>query len=83
RGHDSIAWYTIGAAGALGFQGTVATQGRHPRHFALTPDGAMLLVANRDSDNLVAFSIDAVSGRLLPLGMPFTGIAAPACVCWL
>ena len=83
RGDDSLAWYTIGAAGALGFQGTVATRGRHPRHFALTPDGAALLVANRDSDNLVAFSIDPASGRPIPFGTPFTGIAAPVCVRWL
>ena len=83
RGHDSLAWYVIGAAGALGFQGTIATQGRHPRHFALTPDGGALLVANRDSDNLVACSIDAASGRPIPLGTPFTGIAAPVCVRWL
>jgi len=83
RGHDSLAWYKIGAAGALSFGGTVATQGRHPRHFALTPDGGALLVANRDSDNLVAFSIDSASGQPVPLGTPFTGIAAPVCVRWL
>jgi 6-phosphogluconolactonase len=83
RGHDSLAWYAIGAAGALRFQGTVATQGHHPRHFALTPDGGALLVANRDADNLVAFLIDAASGRPIPSGTPFTGIPAPVCVRWL
>ena len=83
RGHDSIAWYEIGPNGALSFSGTVSTQGRHPRHFALTPDGDAMLVANRDSGNLVAYSIDSSSGRTNPLAAPFIGIAAPVCVCWL
>ena len=82
RGHDSIAWYSIGDSGALTFAGTVSTQGKHPRHFAITPDGAAMLVANRDSDNLVAYSIDA-RGRPNPLAEPFLGIGAPVCVRWL
>ena len=63
RGHDSIAWYSIGEGGRLALNGTVPTQGRHPRHFALTADGAVLLVANRDSDNLVAFRIARTAAR--------------------
>jgi 6-phosphogluconolactonase len=82
RGHDSIAWYSIGGSGALTFAGTVSTQGKHPRHFAITPDGAAMLVANRDSDNLVAYSIDE-RGQPNPLGEPFHGIGAPVCVRWL
>ena len=39
RGHDSIAWYTVETEGRLTFNGTVSTQGRHPRHFSLTADG--------------------------------------------
>ena len=82
RGHDSIACYSIGELGRLTFDGTVPTRGRHPRHFALTSDGAAMLVANRDSDNLVPFRIDA-SGRPEPLAEPFTGVPAPACIRWL
>lgn len=82
RGHDSIAWYSIGRSGALTFDGTASTQGKHLRHFAITPDGAAMLVANRDSDNLVAFSIDE-RGRPNPLAEPFFGIGAPVCVRWL
>ncbi len=83
RGHDSIAWYAIGAGGELDLRGTVATLGRHPRHFALTQQGDAMLVANRDSDNLVAFRIDPQSGRPNLLAAPFEGIAAPVCVRWL
>jgi 6-phosphogluconolactonase len=82
RGHDSLAWYDIGPEGRLVFNGTLPAQGRHPRHFAVTRDGAAMLVANRDSDNLVAFGITS-SGRPEPLGKPFAGVPAPVCVHWL
>ena len=82
RGHDSIAWYSIGEAGRLTFNGTVPALGRHPRHFVVSADGTAMLVANRDSDNLVAFRI-GTSGRPEPLAEPFTGVPAPACIAWL
>ena len=82
RGHDSVAWFSIGAGGALRFEGTVPTRGAHPRHFALTPDGAMLIVANRDSDSMTVYDVGA-RGRPAPLGPPFTGVPAPVCVRWL
>lgn len=83
RGHDSIAWYTIGGDGALSLRGTVPTHGRHPRHFALTGDGRTLMVANRDSNNLVCFAIDTATGEPVVAGTPFDGVPAPMCVCWL
>ena len=82
RGHDSIAWYTVEMEGRLTFNGTVSTQGRHPRHFSLTADGTAMLVANRDSDNLVPFRIGA-GGEPEPLAEPFAGVPAPVCVRWL
>lgn len=83
RGHDSIAWFNIGAEGRLTWRGAEASQGHHPRHFALTADGQVLVAGNRDSNSLVAFRIDEQSGRPVPLAAPFTGIPAPACVRWL
>ena len=41
-----------------------------------------MLVANRDSDNLVPFRIGA-SGGPEPLAKPFAGVPAPVCVRWL
>ena len=82
RGHDSIAWFSIGTGGALRFEGTVPTRGAHPRHFALMPDATTLVVANRDSDSLTVYDVDA-RGRPVPLGEPFTGVPAPVCVRWL
>ena len=83
RGHDSIAWYSIDRTGALDLRGTVATQGRHPRHFALTGDGGALMVANRDSDNLVCFAIDSATGEPSVAAEPFGGVPTPTCVRWL
>jgi 6-phosphogluconolactonase len=82
RGHDSIAWYSIDRTGALDLRGTVATQGRHPRHFALTGDGSALVVANRDSDNLACFAIDSATGEPNVLSEPFGGVPTPTCVRW-
>lgn len=83
RGHDSVAWFDVGATGQLAWRGAESTQGRHPRHFALSTDGQLLAVANRDSNSLVAFRIDQRSGRPVPSSAPFTGVPAPVCVRWL
>jgi 6-phosphogluconolactonase len=83
RGHDSIARFAIGDHGRLVWQDAVPSHGVHPRHFALTPDGARLVVANRDSDALVAYALDQRDGSLRVLGAPSTSVPAPACVCWL
>ncbi len=83
RGHDSLAWYRVAAHGALTWRGAVSTQGGHPRHFALSADGDILLVANRDSNALVPFRIDRATGEPQPLVAPFVGVPAPVCVRWL
>ncbi len=64
RGHNSIAVYQLDAAGKMTFVEHVATQGEIPRHFMITGDGKMLLVANQNSDNIVAFKIDILTGKL-------------------
>lgn len=40
----------------------ISTRGDIPRNFAISRDGSLLLVANQDSYNLVAFSIDHHAG---------------------
>lgn len=52
--------------------------GRHPRNFAISPDGKVLLCACRDNDRIEIYSIDTESGALT-----FTGrtVALPAPVC--
>jgi 6-phosphogluconolactonase len=55
RGHDSIA--VIEMKPALAVVQHRASGGRHPRHFLVTPDGRHLLVANRDTSNLLSIRI--------------------------
>ena len=63
RGHDSIAVFGIDAdTGRLRWQGAVPSAGKTPRFFALAPAGAWMFVLNEDSDSIVAFAVDAVSG---------------------
>ena len=83
RGFDSIVWFNVGADGALSFADVVSSQGQHPRHFSIAPDGRQLVVANRDSNNLVSYKIDQRSGALLALGVVSTDVPAPVCVCWV
>lgn len=80
RGHDSIAVYSVdGESGRLTLIEHVSTEGKHPRHFALTPDGDFLIAANRDTNNLTVFRVDRESGKLT-----FTGnsvpVSKPVCV---
>lgn len=69
RGDDSIVVFSINpASGHLTYVEHVSTQGKGPRNFALTPDGAMLLVANQDSNNIVSYNIDEQTGKLTATG---------------
>jgi 6-phosphogluconolactonase len=79
RGHNSIAVFKIKEDGTLMPLGHEPTQGKTPRFFMITPDGRLLLVANQNSDNVVAFSIDASSGKLTPTGKN-NRIMTPVCL---
>ena len=69
-----IAWFREGAAGKLTRAGAVPTAGLTPRHFSLTPSGALLLVANQDTGNIAVMRVDALTGALTPLGEKATGL---------
>lgn len=64
RGHDSIAVFCVLPDGRLEPIGITKTGGRVPRDFALTPEGDTLIVGNQESDELVVFRVDSVSGEL-------------------
>jgi 6-phosphogluconolactonase len=55
------------------------TQGKTPRHFAITPSGAYLYAENQDSDTIVVFRVDAATGRLTPTGETFA-FGSPSCI---
>ncbi|HEX8552650.1 MAG TPA: lactonase family protein [Abditibacteriaceae bacterium] len=64
RGHDSIASYTISEDGNLSLLGHTPTEGKSPRHFIISPDGKWFLVANSESNSIVTFRIDPLTGTL-------------------
>lgn len=78
RGEDTIVVCAVGANGLLEVQGHVSSGGAHPRNFCIDPSGAWLLVANRDSDNIVTFHLDAISG--MPTRHGECRVPAPVCV---
>lgn len=53
--------------------------GLHPRNFAITPDGTLLLCACRDSDRIEIYSIDRRTGMLTPTGKVIQ-VPSPVCI---
>lgn len=79
RGYDSIAMFQIAEdTGQLAFVEAIPSEGKTPRFFAIGPDGRHMFVLNEDSDNIVTFSIDALSGRLTPT---FKSVSTGSPVC--
>ncbi|WP_066221370.1 lactonase family protein [Formosa haliotis] len=80
RGHNSIAIFKIDSTkGSLNPIGHESTKGLDPRNFSLTPNNNYIVVANQNSNNLVAFKRNKNEGTLM-----FTDeINAPTPVCVL
>ena len=80
RGHDSIAIFAVDAStGRLSPVAIEPTQGRTPRNFAIDPTGTLLLAANQESSNVVAFRIDQETGELDATG-EVTEVPTPVCL---
>jgi 6-phosphogluconolactonase (cycloisomerase 2 family) len=77
RLHDSIAWFTIGADGALTFAGEEWTRGDYPRSFEFDPSGTFLYSLNQRSDAITCFRVDRANGRLTFTGQ-YTPVGAPS-----
>lgn len=82
RGHDSLAIFALDESGDPTLLGFESTGGRHPRNFAFSPDGRLLLVANLYSNSIVVFEVDEVSGRLRANGT-VNEVPAPSCITFL
>jgi len=64
RGDNSLAIFKVLDDGRLERNGLVPTGGKFPRHFAITPCGDAVVVANQDSGHIRVFSRDVDSGDL-------------------
>nr|WP_294903314.1 lactonase family protein [uncultured Lacibacter sp.] len=80
---NSIAIFRIdqdnGMIQVTGFQPSL---GIHPRNFNFDPTGNFLLVANRDSDEVVIFKIDKQTG-LLDDTKKRIKVSKPVCIKWI
>lgn len=75
RNHNSLVAFSIdNADGQLKLKTCFSTGGKEPRDFGIDPTGCWLLAANQESDNVVPFRLNPVTG--LP-----TGNAAPTFEC--
>jgi 6-phosphogluconolactonase len=79
---NTLAVFEIRKDGRLEMKQTISVNGKHPRNFVIDPTNHFLLVANRDSDNIVVFSIDQATGLLKATGTEIT-IPNPVCLKFL
>jgi len=82
RLHDTIAWFTIGASGALTLAGEQWTRGDYPRSFTIDPSGSFLYSCNQRGDAIASFGIDRRTGVLTFTGQ-YTPVGTPAMVLFL
>lgn len=76
---DGIAIFAVNEAdGTLTKTGCQPT-GIHPRNFVITPDGNMLLVACRDSNEIQIYDIDKTTGLLKETGKRIA-MSKPVCL---
>lgn len=76
RGDNSLAIFKVLDDGQLERIGLVPTGGKFPRHFAITPCGNAVIVANQDSSTLTLFKRSIESGLIEATGAEFS-IPAP------
>ena len=65
---NSITIFSVRQDGKLQWKGYQSTNGIHPRNFMIDPTGNWLLVANRDTDNIVIFKRNKQTGLLRASG---------------
>ena len=72
RGDNSLAIFKVWEDGQLERLGVVPTGGKFPRHFAITPCGNAVIVANQDSSTLTLFHRDTETGLIEATGAEYT-----------
>jgi 6-phosphogluconolactonase len=77
---NNISVFSISAFdGRLTGVGQQSTLGKTPRNFCLDPTGKFLLAANQNSNNIVVFRIDPLTGMPVPTGQTLS-IPSPVCI---
>jgi 6-phosphogluconolactonase len=77
---NNIAIFSINqSTGKLKLKGFQSTRGRTPRNFMIDPTGNYLLAANQDTDNIVIFKRNKVTGLLKETGKQIK-VSMPVCL---
>ena len=71
RGSDQLVVFPVDGQGRVAGRCDVASGGKGPRHFSLSPDGRFLAVANLASDDVRLFERDA-DGMLRAVAVSYT-----------
>ena len=79
RRSDQLVVFPVDGQGRVAGRCDVASGGKGPRHFSLSPDGRFLAVANLASDDVRLFERDA-DGMLRAVAC--VDVPQPACVIW-
>ena len=76
---DGIAIFSVDPASGMVEKIGYESTGKHPRNFAISPDGKYLLCACRDDNRIEIYRIDKATGLLRPTGKAID-VGAPVCV---
>ncbi|MEO7983719.1 MAG: lactonase family protein, partial [Bacteroidota bacterium] len=80
---NSIAIFTVNKKnGKLELKAHQSTLGKTPRNFSIDPSGKFLLCENQNSDEIVVFNRDAITGLLSDSGKRIS-VGKPVCIKWL
>ena len=79
---NEIVVFRINEKGILSRISAYSSQGKTPRDFEIDPSGRFLLLANQDSNTIVTFSIDQVTGELIETGN-IADVPTPVCLKFL
>lgn len=80
RGDDSLSIFEIiSENGQLALVNCIDTRGSNPRHFNVSRDGQLLLVANGKSDTVVSFSLEDRGRSIEPTGERLD-VGTPSCI---
>ena len=70
RGHDSIAFYAVGADGKLTLKNIAKLRGKFPRDFELVSGEKFMVVGHKMSDEIQVYRFDRAACTLEPVGKP-------------
>ena len=70
RGHDSIAFYEVGADGTLKLRNIAKLLGVFPRDFELMPGEKFMVVGHKRSNEIQVYRFDRAACTLTPVGQP-------------